>query len=44
MQKSNQYGYTMIEVVATISILIMLIAGMTKTVTGMFGKYKYNEV
>lgn len=44
MQKSNQYGYTMIEVVATISILIMLITGMTKTVTTMFGKYKYNEV
>lgn len=44
MQKSNQKGYTMIEAVATISILIMVISGMTKTVSNMFAKYKYNEV
>lgn len=44
MRKSDQLGYTMIEVVATISILIMVITGMTKTVSNIFGKYKYNEV
>lgn len=44
MKKSDQRGYTMMEVVATISILIMAIAGMTKTVSNMFGKYKYHEV
>lgn len=43
MQGSCQKGYTMIEVVATISILIMVITGMSKTVSHMFGRYKFNE-
>lgn len=44
MDKKAQKGYTMIEVVAVLSILIMVMSGMAKTVTSMFSKYKNNDI
>ena len=44
MKKDNEQGYTLIEVVAVLSIVGVLMMSMSMVVSSMFTRYKTNRI